>query len=723
MTRCKWFVVFIMPFLMYWPLLAQDKTEHSEMQQEIREMKQEIKELEAEIAEARVNDPDEVPELEKELASLKKIVASFEGMAGMNSKPVESVKKEAITSTPPRSSPVVTIDLKQPVTAPRIGEYNDRLLWYSGKRINDSTLVTTSSMVVQYQRTKKRVVAQPDKKSDPFEPLIRELEMAQEKEDELVEKFDKMKNGFMYYPELEKTIERYDDLNQQYGEIVNNVIDLPETPADGVGKFAISQPASDNPGANGPEENRAKSFLEETMEKAKRMFEALPPVEDFPPPPETDFSMCAACDGKLKEQERLAFEAWEEKFLGKEREILSFVLGAERQMSLLGVETENESVLGTKLFEDLSLRIDKKIKLLIATYGKKIEYIQTVNRMYLTHERQKALLGIEDNSSDLSSQIISLDKLYRDYFKEQKGLRNHDFVLNIQSHLSLERQKAILGIESPPGQNGLGEIFDEVENYNRFALTLDLDFDYLQTDDEEELELRATGVMATEKKTYTRLIPNECSYRMVKYDVDFMNTDHIVVAIPIKVISGTKTIRNDDDEEVTFAYSGPERYLLNFPEFKLDFCKGQATDSIVFMPLFGDSDYQIAKDLHKVYKGEMLPLANYMFIRPDKMEDNLDKGMDLAAMIMTTLGGYQSVKIGSTREKLKNQYEAKKKQDSYRKDINELTSPGKTVFIFDAQVGKQVIANLYKDVKYRIDENTELVKGLIQIKVEHVPME
>ncbi|MEO6135069.1 MAG: hypothetical protein ABIP35_07945 [Ginsengibacter sp.] len=73
---------------------------------------------------------------------------------------VEHVKKMA--------SPIVKIPLKQPLQVPTQAQAKDHLLWYKGKKINDSMLVTTKAMLVLYSSKRNMVVVEPQKKRTLF---------------------------------------------------------------------------------------------------------------------------------------------------------------------------------------------------------------------------------------------------------------------------------------------------------------------------------------------------------------------------------------------------------------------------------------------------------------------------------------------------------------------------------------------------------------------------
>tara|TARA_R110001583_G_scaffold159814_2_gene311711 strand:+ start:235 stop:2415 length:2181 start_codon:yes stop_codon:yes gene_type:complete len=704
---------------------AQQGNQKSENQQEIKDLKQDIKELETELADAKINYPEEVSEIQKELDATRKMLAAFEKMAGVSSVPKTSIPKVSSPTPSNYNSPIVSITLNKLVSPPALGQDNDRLLWYKGKSINDSTLITKKGMIVQHQQKKNRVVAQPDKKSDKFQKMIEELEKTEQRKEELLDKFIKMKNGFLYYPDIEKTITLYNENTEEFKEVVKNTIELPPMKDEGKSEEVVVSKKDEKL----ENDNPVKESLKKILAEAKRKLDALPAVDNFPAPPEKDLTNCSWCDSTIRNREKNESSAWSENFSGPEREITAMVLSVYRQAELLGIEDfeKNSNALLDPILAAVNERMTKKITLLWERYGKQIKRLEIVMRTVLGFERQKTLLSADDGSEivSLSRMMEEMDAAYKEYFKEQVGLKNHNFVLNFSQHIAIERQKDLLGMESPPGQRGFGEIFDLAYDYNRFGLTLNLDFIYEQRDDDGELELKATGKINTDTKIFVMLIPEECSFKVLHREEDYSKINEDQAAIPLIVESGEKTMRNEDDKLVTYSYSGPTEIKMQFPEFKINFCNSKVSDSVFFMPLNYAVDYKVPKsNLNKSYKDEILPLANHMLIDMNSMEGKTTQGMELATYIMAGLEEPDNTPpTGNIKQdKLKEQYNLKVKQDNYKKKISEVTMNKKTVFLFQANNGATVLTDKFSDIKYTIDEYRKLVKGLIHFKLEHYPV-
>jgi len=408
----------------------------------------------------------------------------------------------------------------------------------------------------------------------------------------------------------------------------------------------------------------------------------------------------------------------------KENEIDIIRLGVERQIQLLGIPTEE--IKGYHGFNtSLSNRMGKKIKLLIEKYGKDLKYTKTVIPLVLGFERQKQLLGAEEANvmSDLGG-ILSYD--FQKYLKEQMGLKNYNFVLNMGYHIELERQRQLLGVHDSDSDSE--EIAPELHmamNFNRFALNLDLDFVFEKVDDEDNLELKATGTMSTKDKVYVSLYLDNCSWRMVLYEADFRDADKQRTAIPLKAKSGEKTVRDKDDNLLTYSYSGPEDMVAFLPEFKIDLCDISKKDSAFMMPITYTYDYTPSgPDLKTSYKEDMLAIGNHMFIDKNKLEESGNEVMDIATEIIDNVSQSQVTDpTGNPKlDKMQNEYNFKLKQDSYKKKLSNTGMNKKSVFLFNANNGSTVFIDQTNDTRHTIDENTKLVKGLIHLRVVHDPV-
>ena len=713
MKNFRWYLLIIFILIRVIISSAQQGKEKSEIQQEIQDLKNDIKELEAEIADAKINYPEDLPELQKDLEATKKMLSAFEKMAGVSPKSEANLPKATPVTKTNYNSSIVPINLNRAVIAPKPGEDTDRLLWYKGKRINDSTLITTKALVVQYQSKMNRVVAQPEKISDPFEKIIKELEKTEIRKDELLEEYLKAKNGFMHYPELSQAMLLYDDISERYNDVVKNTIEMPK-PMVNVKNYDIKVKEKSLLKKDSEIAVELKQRWEKAFAEIIILIARLPNPENFPAPPAKEIGVCSTCDNKLIERERIQDSIWSSNFQNKEVEIITAIFVLVQEKNGFDADVSKE----LNLMSDMLKRMRKKAKILLDKYGNDLKYALGIIPTVLAIERQGQLLGLVDETDAISIDAATGLSAYEKYFYKQLDAKNYNFILDYAFHFAVARQKELLGI-----RESVKEV-EQAKAFNRFRLELDFDFIYEQTDDEGKTEMKATGNISSKGDIYVKLMRDSCNWRMTMYtpDFDFANENNI--AIPLFVNSGEKTIKVEGDKLETYSYTGPPDWKLQFPYFKIDFCISKRSDSAFLMPMNFEVGEKIALgNLSKAYKAEMLPLANYMIIDVNKMEDNATKGMELAAEIMDEISepmtgnssGYAKL------DKLQKRYALKIKQDGYKKQISEIGMNKRSVFLFKVSSNTSVLIDKYNDTKYNIDENTKLLKGLIHLKVVHDP--
>jgi hypothetical protein len=194
-----------------------------EMKQMVTELKKEIAGLEKEIKEAEKEDALAAAAMKKQLNTYKTMLAALD-----KSRPVEAKTKSPsaaiknkLLQTP---SPITAVFLKQPVMAPTAAQAKDRFFWYRGRMLNDSTLITAKRTVVQYSKKRSQLIVQPEEKKDSFALIVKEIIRSEQRKQELVDQFNNIKNGFIYYPYVTTSLAVYDDLTKRFSGAVNNTL-------------------------------------------------------------------------------------------------------------------------------------------------------------------------------------------------------------------------------------------------------------------------------------------------------------------------------------------------------------------------------------------------------------------------------------------------------------------------------------------------------------------
>lgn len=709
-----------------------------EMKQMIAELKKEISAIGDEIKKAEKEDPEAVASLKAQLNTYKTMLAAFDKSKPAEAKPKTSVPA-AKNKLPQTLSPILPVHLKQPVSAPTAAQANDLFFWYKGRKINDSTLVTTRKTVVQYSRKRNMLIVQPDEKKDSFLSIAKEITRSEQRKQALAEQFDKTKNGFIYYPYITTAFAIYDDLQKRFSDAANNTIPFDTQ----LPNISLQRSGSNKPkrAINGPHASEEMflanelsadslpnllDWVLEQLDDAQKRWNQLPAVEDFPAPPPHDLGRCATCDTTAISRQRRLDEKWTEAYQGKEASIIRQALSAMRAHALLGGEESDDLVYEkfAPLFESFNQRMQQKDQLLMTRYGDELKYLPVIVPVVLGHERQRQLLGAGEASSigDIMGKTYSA---YRKYYDEQKAAKNYDFILNVPFHAGMSRQIALLGSEEVAG-NLFQNYFQDLLSYNRFALTMEMDFIW-QKEADGELQLRATGTMATPAKVYTMLIPDSCAYRLMAYTTDLANKKFEDITLPLKVKSGVKTMRDENGKLKDYPYQGPPEYAFRFPDCKINFCdNGQDT---LLLALIGGNEEVAARapgdiqNIGKAYTIDMLLYAGQVLINEDANE-MIEGTQDAGNKILATVTGFmQQGSPGTTLEKLKMQYEGYMDMDNLRKSFEGSFASQTAKILFNANNRSTVLTDTYVDTKRKMYDDVEVKRGLFHLRLVHEPKE
>lgn len=714
------------------------KNVSAEMKAQVEEMKKEIAQLEADLKKAEKEDPEEAKMLRTQLNAMKNMLAMFEkptgGPAATKSPVKTPIKKEIAVM-----SPVVPLVLKQPVVIPTAAQAKDWFFWYKGKKINDSTLVTQKGIIVQYKKKKLQLVVQPEKKTDTlFMMAAAEITKNEERKMALVKTIEARKNGFMLYPQVDRTMSVYDDLAKRFATQVGNTFNFQAPPTSLTGM--LSEGLLEGLALHGPNTNSMESTEEyasadllnwilQQLEQARRKAAALPPLSDFPAPPRRDLTLCASCDKDIIRRQYEADSIWIDAYQGKEAEVTQQVMNAVHAYQLNGFEDSSAFV--HEAFNDLSFkmldRMLKKDRILMDRYGKNLEYLTVMAQVVLGHERQLQLLGMGENgyTSSVATEILSKQiEVYQQYYKEQVGLKNHDFVLNLPFHLGIERMLQLLGDEGL----GLNKVLEDYIAYNRFAMTLEIDFSWEKKTDEGELDIRATGNLASKDKTYTMLVVDSCGYRLIPYQtVDLTNMVYSDVTIAMQVNKGEKTIRDEQGKLKTIPYSGPAAFNINMPKSRIEFCNNRVPDTLFLSGFSGDESVaaQAAAGLEAIrtkYTVDMGAYASLVFYT-EEGKDPSDDAMDVAENMMKSIGGaMQQATPGDLLGKMKMQYEGFLHTEDQQKALQKAISTQKATLLFTANNRSTVLADQFSDTKRKLDDGAELTRGMTHLRIVHDPL-
>jgi outer membrane lipoprotein-sorting protein len=650
-------------------------------------------------------------DINKMMKDAQSMLAKFKQQA----KDTSSFKKTAKKYLPVQpASAVVIIPLKQPLQIPTTAQAKDHLLWYKGKKMNDSMIVTTKGLLVLYKKKQDKVIAQPLEKEDSFRILVKNLSRTTKMTNDYVVKELAKKNSFMNYPLVQMAVDEFKMIDDRMNDIVKNTIDLPKV------NFTVPQKSK---GSDGESDLETMEDLNQMHQQLRQLL-ANKPSLNFDPPPKKDFSLTYLCDTNARKRYIEDLKKWDEAFLGYEKELVSKDLQIERSIQLLGMNPDADALLRADLDEGLNVafsRWDEKIKLLKAEYSKDVFRQECVVSAILTNEREKQLMG---RSSEVT--LLDIDFFFgpefENYINEQIGKKNWDVILNISLFLGRERQAQLLG-NSEAGE-GLNKLLQRVLKLNRFALTADIDFNVQYTDADGELAIKANGKLETTDKVYVSMYVNRsgCKWTLQLYTPDFANAKETDYYIPMKVTGGIKSIK-EDKEWKDYSYSGPTDMLLHFPVFSMDFSAGSEQDSATLEPLRYLPGADVTNNIMKAYKADLLGFMNHVFI---VIADQAGKVTNMLDVANAMVGKFANVTAppasDAPLEDYKNRYLLMQQKQESEQQMAGASFKPRTIILFNAANNTTVLIDQTVDTKHK-EEGVELTKGIIKIKVVHDPVE
>jgi hypothetical protein len=486
--------------------LSQQPT-RDQMQAQAAQAKKEslemIAEMEKDIADAKKSgeNAETIAEMEKNLAMMKKMLGIVDKVSAIKQPPTI---KEGNNTVAPYKSPYIKF-YKQPIVVPTEAQAKDKLLWYRGKKIDQNTLITTKGRVIQYDKQNNRVRVQYNEKKDTsILKIIANLAKSRLWTKNYVDKKSAEKNSFFDYPMVMLAMERFELIEKEFDKIANNALELPGTGTQPRAEIFYDL-FSTNTGPSANTEGSIDPYIKEQMEIIKSLMNNAPPL-DVTPPPKAEFGLCYYCDPGAQERYYREKEIWGTAFTEYEASIMNRVLAIERYYQLLGVDSEPE--VGTMFTGELGdawgfaqNRIDQKIELLKQRFGRDIYRYECVVTQMLARERQRQLLGMGDDFAAVEPEIMGLSIFY-DFIMDRIAANDYDVMFNYAMILGFARQKQLLGL-SEEETDTWQPMYDAVVKHNRFALTLDLDFEtHIVTD---ESVIIATGMMTTKQKIYLKL--------------------------------------------------------------------------------------------------------------------------------------------------------------------------------------------------------------------------
>jgi len=712
--------------------IPSQKEMQAQMQQAKNEAQQMILDLENQIAEAKKkgDDPGSIQELEKQLATMRKALGVVDKAANMNEIKPKAVADRSNTIAPYRS-PFITIAVNQPIKAPTEAEAKDRLLWYRGRRLNDSMLVTPQSRVILYSRNRNMVIVKPDERRDSsMLKLINNLKQSRNWTNNLINNVAARKNSSFDYPLMMMTLKQFDLIERAYNKLVDNTIKLPSS----FGSFRVDKNflRTNNSGPSDGLEQPDETKFDPLVQMHSEMMTLLnnpPPLEDFPIPPTEEFDLCYYCDLTAQERYSQEADAWQEKFSEYEQKLLGYYNGIQHYCAtVLNIENVAHPDIPslkadiqrayTLAFE----RLHQKNRILEHRYSNDVQRLTILMRCKLTLDRMLALMG---DSGDASATMNFVPTVLNDFIRDQKNLKNYNVIFNYFFILGLDRQMALLGMSD---DNFANSFMGQVVDFNRFTFTMDIEFNMVIKDAEDKETMRATGYLNTPQKTYVSLGRKDCKFQLYLYDPNYYVSmrDESQFEILLSITEGVKLVKEAENWK-SYNYSGPSQMKTVFPSIRIDFCANGVQDSVLVDVIrFSDQDLASvtsADELAKKYTLDIQEYVNLVVASITKVEADRDAVLDITDDIIAMQSNTTTTPTGYAQlDKMQLEFTMLQRQLKIKEQITLKTKENPSVILFDAQNESSILINKSVNMAGERGFKIEMKSAVVKLKVEHAPL-
>jgi len=747
--RVVLFCLFI--FISLQRVLSQDnpptkQPSQKEIQAELKNARngtqQQIIDSENEIAEARKNnvDPEEIKEMEKNLATLKKMLGVLDKVntsVDPGSKQLTKINYPVIKYT----SPIVPIRLAQRISPPTKAQAKDNLLWYKGKKIDNNTLITISGMIVQYDRGQSRIITQSDPKKDSgFINLVTKLSKTESLKNDFATRTKQIKNSFLMYPEIIKAYDEFDLIRKRFDELARNTIALPS-----IAGMTASTPFTGYQRMSGPflelqsEDNLPIGFQQVYQELLQLMNNSA--SLDVVPPPKRPSNLCL-CDQQARMNYENQLRQWMQSYGAYEDELINKV----EQLHRFLADNNNSDISQTpNIYSDLDRALKmaieqkyQKLERLISNYGSDVHREEAIALAVIETEREKQKMGAGEVSSTFNhTGLFSSDNFER-YIASAMEEKDYDVVFDYSLYLSHEYHKQLFGAQSNIDETGYFKWQGRLDAYNRFKLTIDLDFEHHYVVAAGDIMQKSSGVIKS-TPLLVSLGRLGCKWQLFIHDTNYENDEEDKFRIPFKVVSGTRQIKKDG-VWVAYPYVGPKDMLMVFPSFRLSFCQNSGSDSVLMEVLrykneifnlpnvninaMGPENIDLTLDPEAHYTVDMLAYANLVFVAVQKAEVNREQLVDLAGEMMDVQNNVHLEKAtgNSILDHVQIEYSANRQQHQMQHKLTKLGNSQQSVVLFDAHNNSDVLIDEPANMAHtELNNVSQIVRAKVNIRVVHSP--
>ena len=698
----------------------------TQKQEAISKAKKTKEETIKKLAEAKANneDAEKIKQIESRLASLDQMISMLEktNLTG-NSNP--KILPKSDIQEPTYVSPFTPIKLTKPVSAPTWDQAKDKLLWYNGRRIDANTLITPSGLIARYDRQRATVILQPPRPGPGpdtiYYGLVNTLAQTKRLKDDFSIRMDNMLNSFFMFPEIENGYKEFDFFKENYYELAKNTITL-ET----------AQPDANL-------ETKIQNFID---------YVTFLPADRVILPPERPNDLCFCNDPTAKQSYHESMDQWMNKFYAEEFKIIQMLQDIFRHVDFAQSHNVNPSLppditdptgFGIIIFN----RMKRKLQGLVEKYeqgnilledGMVLALLNLLKKVQdFDEHKAPQFKNVRSEIVDLFAKIKRLmdSNIFETYIEKQKADININRVFDYGLYVSHELNRKMVNPESEVNQTVFQKWLEGLKKFNRFKLSIDLDFKYQISAETGEATMWATGFLKNDVDMYVSLGKRDCKWILFLTEVNHRNltSSGEEFKIPMRVVNGEKDYIND--KKPPFPYSGPRVMKMVFPTFKINFC-GDGSEVLMDVLSFSSADAKSHEndDPKAGYTTDIMAFANKMLLGIKKTEVNVSKLISIAGdmMNMTSIGNSQmSQSSGNPAlDRMKTEYEMNKQRMDLQDRLAQTSHKDKTVIPLSGYApGSSLLFSPTYDMVDEADEDRKmgimLTKAILKLKVEHAP--
>ena len=574
-----------------------------------------------------------------------------------------------------------------------------KLLWYKGKKLNDTTVFIPSGQTVSYKPSKGKIEVKTPPKQDILIALTKELKQIDQRKTELARLITgspkgPLQAGFVYH--LNKSI---DEVHSRYEKLGENSIEL----AVESGRVQSSSSNKEIPPNILNAYNEVLNFVKDQS-----------PITESPSPPSIGFDYCYPCDKDRQaafRRDSVAFMKWTE----QERENLARamqVIGyfGSRKANRLPYDSSVARTMEEEMFDAFDKIMDRLGKKLLQVWNKlqndetKLPFITQLMFEFLRAQQLMGLSTTPDFPEALQIAAKAVESGIR-FLSKAKSERDYKVLLNIRWIVTLFRTAELLGMESQKFEH----TFLDFLKINQFKVYVDARGKISQ----EGVVMAAT---MTGENIFGAIPDSNCVLKWTLLSPDEkemkFHLDEAVMKLP----------------DVTATYTGTRDWKTYPASLQLDFCDEQKDTALLhgFFPLNGKESWIVQGEkvgtqaIHSIYYTCFMDVKRIQAMANDpalqaKMEQQMKEKYE--QFVAANQGAKDPSKM--TPQQIEKMNEAMLAARDITNIIQSVSTysfickerlRNKQKIVYDAQVnGKELVP-----------ENTAIEEAILKLRIEHV---